>query len=374
MSNGQTPAPRRAPMVPGPTQGLQQKAPEARDRGPPDFVETARTLTPYVESPPSRPSRPHGKLTGAISKVMAEVGTIRKGGHNKFHNYDYARMEDILQALTPLMGKHGLAVFQSETDVKMIEGNRMAVTYEFTVAHESGEERSPQRQSFTVMARDSKGNFDDKALSKAHTGARKYFLLSLFQVPAGDFPDSEEDETPSKEKRTIPGPGAAKQTAKQTEKPVLREAAISEEPIPPQKIGMGPGAGADSWARKYIEMIGKAKSRDEIAEWDNLNDPILQKLSEEYRDIYSMIGAAVERRLSDLGQAMPDPKKDAQEAMNWVASELQKCATYDAAESFWNLQVAPREREFDRTDWEMLMAEWSRAEQRLGEPTGDQPG
>jgi hypothetical protein len=40
-------------------------------------------------------------LVGAIAAVMNEVHTVAKRGDNKFHGYRYARMEDILQEITP---------------------------------------------------------------------------------------------------------------------------------------------------------------------------------------------------------------------------------------------------------------------------------
>ena len=164
-----------------------------------------------------------GKLAGAIAGVMSEIGTINKGGYNKFHGYHYARMEDLLHVLTPLMGKHGIAVFQNEVDIKTIE-NRIAVTYEFSIIHSSGEVW-PERPRFTGMSmgRDSKGNYDDKAINKAHTAARKYFLLSLFQVPAGDFDDAD--------------PGSSSQPATQSKQTaVVERATRTEQPESHQRL------------------------------------------------------------------------------------------------------------------------------------------
>ena len=68
---------------------------------------------------------------------------------------------------------------------------------------------------------------------------------------------------------------------------------------------------------------------------------------------------------------MPDPKKDAQEAMNWVASQLQLLKSWEGAKAFWNQYVAPRDKEFEQLDWEMLMQEWKRTETRLAPPDDD---
>jgi hypothetical protein len=57
-------------------------------------------------------------------------------------------MEDILKEITPLLGKHGLVIFQSETGRAMFDDeNVIAVEYAFTVAHVSGETWPPVRQT-----------------------------------------------------------------------------------------------------------------------------------------------------------------------------------------------------------------------------------
>ena len=162
--------PRRVPMIPGPRTNLSPHTPDkpghriVRDSG--DQVPATREPEPLRVA----------NIARAISDVMANVGTIEQRGINKFHNYKYMLMGDLLFALTPLMGKHGLAVFQNEIEIKTVE-TRVAVTYEFTVVHESGEIWPGMRFTGMSNARDSKGGWDDKAINKCHTAARKYFLL-----------------------------------------------------------------------------------------------------------------------------------------------------------------------------------------------------
>jgi hypothetical protein len=368
MSNGQQPFRPRVPLVPGP-RGT-HAAPAPAQQGP-FGIGDAHGPVQAERQPPLRGQV--GYIAGAIAKVMSEVGTIKKGGRNEYFGYDYARMEDLLQAVTPLMGKYGLAVVQNEVEIKQVE-NRVAVTYEFTLMHESGQV-FPEKPRFTgiCLARDRKGNWDDKAINKCHTAARKYFLLSLFQVPAGDFDDADV-EPPDANLRKVPGPS---RTAESTPADAMAPSpqAKPEKPAEngmPHKILLGQGHGADEWAAAYIRAIGKARSEEEIREWDKHNDPILQMLSDQHGQIYDRIATAVERRLTDVGapsHAMPNPKPDPTEAMNWVASQLQQLNSLEAAQAFWNETVAPHESSFDVTDWEMLLGEWQRTEIRLAPPS-----
>ncbi len=135
-------------------------------------------------------------LVGAIAVVMNEVHTVAKRGVNEFHHYRYATMGDILKEITPLLGRYGLVIFQSETGRAMFDDdNVIAVEYAFTVAHASGETwPQPLRQTGVSTCRNSKGGWDDKSLNKCHTAARKYFLLSLFQIPTGEEADADQGE------------------------------------------------------------------------------------------------------------------------------------------------------------------------------------
>ena len=316
-----------------------------------------------------RDNAPIGNLAGAIANVMANVGTIEKRGINKFHGYPYARMEDVLHALTPLIGQNGLAIIANEVERNVVEGNRLAVTYEFSILHKSGE-RWPERPRFTgmSMARDSKGNWDDKSIAKCATNARKYFLLSLFQVPAGDFPDPDDDvQEANQRQQTVPGPGTQSAAPQPAPAPAEQRETVVDD-SKPHRILLGQGSGADQWASAFIKAIGKANSEAEVREWDKLNEPILQSISERFPGVYDMIETATRRRLEDLEApdgSGPDPKKDPQAAINWIAAQLAQFQVYEHAESWWNQYIAPREAEFQVPDWELLMGEWQRTERRL---------
>ena len=134
-------------------------------------------------------------LLGAIAAVMGEVGAVEKRGKNDFHRYQYATASDVFFELQPLLAKNGLIVFQDETAREIISnGSALTVTYEFTIAHSSGEVWPVKlRYTGVAAALTTKGSFDDKAVNKCHTAARKYFMLALFQIPTGDYPDADAD-------------------------------------------------------------------------------------------------------------------------------------------------------------------------------------
>jgi hypothetical protein len=152
------------------------------------------TSAEVVTTLPAVPSG--GGLVGAIAAVMNEVHVVAKRGENEFHRYRYATMGDILKEITPLLGRHGIVIFQSETGRAMFDDdNVIAVEYSFTVAHASGETWPHViKQTGVSTCRNSRGGWDDKSLNKCHTAARKYFLLALFQIPTGEEDDADQGD------------------------------------------------------------------------------------------------------------------------------------------------------------------------------------
>src|SRR5215831_8863335 len=136
---------------------------------------------------------------------MNEVHVVAKRGENEFHRYRYATMGDILKEITPLLGRHGIVIFQSETGRAMFDDdNVIAIEYAFTVAHASGETWPHAiKQTGVSTCRNSKGGWDDKALNKCHTAARKYFLLSLFQIPTGEEEDADRGDNERTQRKTL---------------------------------------------------------------------------------------------------------------------------------------------------------------------------
>jgi hypothetical protein len=136
------------------------------------------------------------KIVQAVSKIMADIGSVKKLGDNTFHQYKYATAADISHKLQPLLAREGLVIFQNEAERHFVnDGAALAITYDFTLAHIEGETWPEKpRQTGMAAARNSKGGFDDKAANKCHTAARKYFTLALFQIPTGDYDDADAQE------------------------------------------------------------------------------------------------------------------------------------------------------------------------------------
>lgn len=229
------------------------------------------------------------KIVTAISKIMADVGSVKKDGENKFHNYKYATASDILHKLQPLLAREGLVIFQNELTREMIaDGSALAISYEFVLAHKDGELWA-DKPRFTGMAaaRNAKGGFDDKSGNKCHTAARKYFLLALFQIPTGDYDDADEQEDRPPVKQSSP---IQPQEVKPPVHPETGE-------VSPHEIN---APSATAYGSLFIAAVGIAQSASEVFQWQEDNKAKLAKLKDSAPKIYERVTAAINAKISSF--------------------------------------------------------------------------
>jgi len=217
------------------------------------------------------------EVTDAVLKVMEDVGYIRKTGENNFHGYKYASIEGVLEKVQPALVKCGLAITQSEISHAIVaDGHLMEAVYEFTLSTK-GVQSAPIRHTGLASLRNTKGGYDDKAMNKCHTAARKYFILGVFQIPTGlaEDPDAEEDKPKNKG-------GNDKDKREDTDKQ--------------EDTGL---AAAKAFVRRSIKEIGALTNEKALAEWKGKMDGHLARLLDKYPDE----GAAVMSALVAQAQA-----------------------------------------------------------------------
>lgn len=216
------------------------------------------------------------EVSDAVLKVMQEVGYIQKTGDNKFHGYKYASIEGVLEKVQPALVKCGLAIVQSEVSHDVIgDGNLMEAVYEFTLCA-GGICSTPVRHTGLASLRNTKGGYDDKALNKCHTAARKYFILGVFQIPTGleADADAEEDKPKNAPRRDNPAP-----------EPDAYEADLAR---------------MKTWAEKAIQAINSFSSKERLDIWIHANNERLDKLQHGHADGFKEVTKALLVRRSAL--------------------------------------------------------------------------
>lgn len=140
---------------------------------------------------------------------LKEKGILKKGGTNKFDNYDYFTEAQYKELFTELLSDNGLELKYEEVDYIPFDGsekqpNGRIIKLKFYLCDiDTG---------FYETAISSGEGLDkgDKAGYKAYTGALKYYLANTFLVATGEDAEKESPEgkssytkraTPVKEKK-----------------------------------------------------------------------------------------------------------------------------------------------------------------------------
>jgi ERF superfamily len=140
---------------------------------------------------------PQRSLVRKINEIMAAVGYLKKEGTNKAQNYKFIEEAKVIEAVRGLMIEKQLVIWPATTNIIVTPSgstsggaskNLTTVDMKFTIEDgESGETR-------TISMGGQGIDPGDKGIYKAETGANKYALLKLFQIPTGDDPELDTDE------------------------------------------------------------------------------------------------------------------------------------------------------------------------------------
>lgn len=145
------------------------------------------------------------EIFGKINAIMREIPAIGKDKQNKQQGFAYRGIDDVMNALFPLLAKHGVFVVPevlstSRTERQTKSGGNMAFTVstvKYTFYATDG--------SFISAVTTGEGmDSADKSTNKAMAAAMKYAFFQTFCIPteeaANDDPDREtpEESTPQK--------------------------------------------------------------------------------------------------------------------------------------------------------------------------------
>ena len=123
------------------------------------------------------------KVAAAIAAVMTEVPKLGKGETNSHGKYNFASIDDFLEAVRPLSAKHGLIILQDEESFEVVgDGKWLSMRFSFTLAHASGETWAA-RPTRSIMVNAAMGA---QAFGAAQSYALKQFMRSLFQIATGE--------------------------------------------------------------------------------------------------------------------------------------------------------------------------------------------
>lgn len=197
------------------------------------------------------------KVSAALVAAQAEFRVVIEGGYNSYDKYKYARLEDYVEAIRPILSKHGLAVAFTSVNLspepkhvteKGKEEYNFVVTVEAMLIHASGQFMRFQGYGQGI-------DRSDKSIYKAMTGARKYVLANIFNLATGDDPENETANPEDRAKRP-PAPPQQQQRPPQQQQPAA----------PPQqnRAEQGMNNAAQQQQKPPAPVAGKSARHEEI--------------------------------------------------------------------------------------------------------------
>ena len=133
-------------------------------------------------------------VLSAILWVMRKANYVQKTGKNTTLDYKFAQEAGVISLLREHMVEAGLVMVPNVKFMQVDADRNVYVETEYTVTHaESGDSITFTMPGCGNDFRQKSGMAGDKGLPKAITGANKYALLKLFQLPTGDDPEVDND-------------------------------------------------------------------------------------------------------------------------------------------------------------------------------------
>lgn len=125
-----------------------------------------------------------------LAKVMAEVGAVKKDQVNPQQKYNYRGIDQIYNALHPLLAKNEIAVScrVKEHTTRDIVSKTGSAGWYVTVLCEYIFTAPDGSQHVTEILAGS-SDYSDKAAMQAMSQAQKYALLQVFLIPTEDTQD-----------------------------------------------------------------------------------------------------------------------------------------------------------------------------------------
>jgi hypothetical protein len=197
---------------------------------------------------------PMKNLARKLAAVTLELTHVAKNGKNKAQGYEYVTEADVAEAVRGPMARQGLVLIPSVKSVtfRSQENKSGGTTHIATVlvGYTLIDAESGESTCFDAVGEGMDSG--DKQVFKAVTGANKYALLKLFQLPTGDDPENDSDE-----------------------KPVAAPAPVVKKFEKPEPVKVAPKAGT------YATMIEFVNNSDSEAKLKTLLPKITAELTPE---------------------------------------------------------------------------------------------
>jgi hypothetical protein len=142
----------------------------------------------------------------ALAAAQAEIKTVAKDRTNPHFKNRYATLDAIMEAVRPVLAKHGLSIVQGCTIPSEVDGRLTGFAVETMVLHASGEYLS--NMVYMPLAKQSAQD-----AGSALTYGRRYGVSALLSLATDDDDDGEQAAAP--QRQAAPAARTSEATEKQ---------------------------------------------------------------------------------------------------------------------------------------------------------------
>lgn len=160
------------------------------------------------------------KIYAAINAIMGDIGAIGKNNRNDGQKYNFRGIDDVYNALQPLLVKHGVFIApavlsynpteiftEKGGETKVVHKSTMTVRFRFYALDGSFIEAEAVGEAL---------DFSDKSSNKSMSASFKYACFQVFCIPTKELIDSENDHIETSGRQTKQQPNARPPAAQQS--------------------------------------------------------------------------------------------------------------------------------------------------------------
>lgn len=131
-----------------------------------------------------------------LLKIMEEMGTVTKSGHNSHHRYDYIKESDIAIKMQQLLVKYRVLVLSSIQNVapeKIERQGQSPARYVLVTSRYTFLNVDNPKDTHEIFACGEGIDTGDKAFYKASTGMNKYMIIRNFMLGSDEDPEKDNE-------------------------------------------------------------------------------------------------------------------------------------------------------------------------------------
>ena len=164
-------------------------------------------------------SKARAEALGRIAKVIAELPAIGKDRKNEAQRYTFRGIDDIMAALKPLLGKHGIIIVPNVLE-RLVDTRalRNGGSLYFTYLRVRYDIYVPEGLAFSAEVWGEGSDSGDKSTNKAMTAAYKYLVNQVFCIADAS---TEDGDAQSPEVGDAPKPKPKSASKKKPVKPPM---------------------------------------------------------------------------------------------------------------------------------------------------------